>query len=494
MKRAAALLAAVGALAPIGAARAADVPVASAAELAAALGAAKAGDTIVLAAGTYDLTDASCRADGTAAAPITVRSASPLAAKVRFSGVEGFKVTGASWRFEGLDVQGVCATDSACEHAFHVSGGATGFELRGSRVVDFNAQLKVNSARDAGGVMRTPHGGLVEGNELYDTHARATGNPTTKLNIDTGDGWVVRANFIHDFQKGGGDNVSYGAFMKSGGKGGVFERNLVWCERTLKGGVTIGLSFGGGGTANEFCAPAFDPGKPCDPEHTGGTMRNNVVVGCSDVGIYLNRSQSTKILHNTLIATSGVDFRYASSTGEARGNVLAGKMRARDGASFTAVDNLTDVPSADFASWYVDPTAADLRKKGDLGALVDLASQASVTDDFCGRARAGKHDLGAVEHSLGDCDTTRVYPGGPGGGFGADGGAAGSDGGGGSSSGASGASSGGASSGGGASPGAGDDGGCSCVAAGRGRGALGLALALAVALTALGRARRRPAR
>lgn len=487
MRRVAALVVALGAFAPL-TARAADVPVASAAELTAAISAAKAGDTIVLASGTYDLTDASCRADGTSAAPITVRSAVPLGAKVRFSGVEGFKVTGASWRFEGLDVQGVCATDAACEHAFHVSGGAAGFELRGSRVVDFNAQLKVNSARDAGGVMRTPHGGLVEGNELFDTHARATGNPTTKLNIDTGDGWVVRANYIHDFQKGGGDNVAYGAFMKSGGKGGVFERNLVMCERTLKGGVTIGLSFGGGGTANEFCAPAFDPGKPCDPEHTGGTMRNNVVVGCSDVGIYLNRSQSTKILHNTLIATSGVDFRYASSTGEARGNVLAGKIRARDGAAFAGVDNVTDVSSADFAAWYADPSTADLRKKGDLGALVDLASQASVTDDFCGRPRAGKHDLGAVEHSLGDCDTTRVHPGV--GSSGADLGGLGTDGGASSSSGASGAGPGGASSG-GASRGEADEGGCSCAAAGGGRGALGAVVALGAVALALLRRRRR---
>lgn len=172
----------------------------------------------MLASGTYALTGASCSANGTATAPITVKSATSLGAKICFDGLEGFKVRGAHWHFEGLDVQGVCAADSSCEHAFHVGGGAVGFVLRGSRVVDFNAQLKVNSDKDSAGVFQTPHGGLVEGNEIYDTHARATSNPTTKLNIDTGDGWVVRANFLHDFQKGGGDNVSYGAFMKSGGK------------------------------------------------------------------------------------------------------------------------------------------------------------------------------------------------------------------------------------------------------------------------------------
>ncbi len=393
-------------------AAAAEIPVKTSAELTAAIGAAKPGDTLVLADGTYALTGASCSANGTATAPITVKSATPLGAKIRFDALEGFKVRGAHWHFEGLDVQGVCAADSDCEHAFHVGGGAVGFVLRGSRVVDFNAQLKVNSDKDSTGAWQTPHGGLVEGNEIYDTHARATSNPTTKLNIDTGDGWIVRANYLHDFQKGGGDNTSYGAFMKSGGKDGVFERNLVWCEKTLKGGTRIGLSFGGGGTAPQFCAPAFDAAKPCDPEHTGGTMRNNIVLECSDVGIYLNKAKGTKLLHNTLIATAGIDFRFASTTGEARANVLAGKIRGRDGGTFTGVDNLENLTPADFAGFYVAPLAADLRKKGDLAKLLDKATAASVTDDYCARTRTGTHDLGALEHSLGDCDTTKTWPGG----------------------------------------------------------------------------------
>src|SRR5690606_14992952 len=120
----------------------------------------------------------------------------------------------------------------------------------------FNAQLKVNAST---GGAQIPHGGLVEYSEIADTAPRNTDGPVTKLNIDTGDGWVVRGNFIHDFHKNGGDNTSYGAFMKSGGSGGVFERNLVACIHDVDtGGARIGLSFGGGGTAPEFCAPAFD--------------------------------------------------------------------------------------------------------------------------------------------------------------------------------------------------------------------------------------------
>jgi hypothetical protein len=55
---------------------------------------------------------------------------------------------------------------------------------------------------------------------------------------------------------------------------------------------------------------------------------------------------------------------------------------------------------------YVAPVQGDLRKKGDLSALLDKAPP-RVADDYCGRARAGdRHDLGALEHSLGECHTT----------------------------------------------------------------------------------------
>jgi len=391
-----------------GHANAKTVPVADVNALKAAIAAAQPGDEIVLAAGTYKLAGATCGAQGTSAAPILVRATTPLGAKIEFDGLEGFHVTGPHWHFEGLDIRGVCAADSDCEHAFHVTGAADGFRMRRCRVIDFNAQLKVNSSL-VGGVRVAPQGGLVEGNEIYDTHARATSNPVTKLNVDNASGWVARANLIRDFQKGGGDNISYGAFFKGGGKNNTFERNLVICTRDgPSGGTRIGLSFGGGGMSPALCAPAYDASVPCDPENDGGLMRNNIIVSCSDVGIYLNKAKDTKLLHNTLIATSGIDFRFPSSTGEAHGNVLTDKIRLRDGGSFSGSDNLTNVPLSDFNAWYQDPLAGDLRQKGSLAQIVDQGGATpGVTDDYCARTRVdGKHDWGALEHSLGDCVTT----------------------------------------------------------------------------------------
>lgn len=381
-----------------------DVP-----SLTAAISAAAPGDEIVLAAGTYHFTSSPvCGAAGTSAAPIVVHAATPLGAKIEFDALEGFHVTGPNWHFEGLEVQGVCADDSNCEHAFHVTGAASGFVLRGNRLIDFNAQLKVNADKPSGTWLQ-PNGGLVEGNEVYDTHARATSNPVTKLNIDGVDNWVVRANILHDGHKNGGDGVSYQSFMKGGGKNGLYERNLVICTKDdTSGGTRIGLSFGGGGTGPQYCAPAFDASVPCDPEMTDSTMRNNIIVNCSDVAIYLNKSKNSHILYNTMIGTNGVDFRFASTSGEADGNVLASVIRTRDGGMVTKKTNLENVAATDFTAWYVNPLIGDLHKKGDLSSLLGKGTaRPDVTDDYCARLRTGAFDLGALQSSLGDCDTTK---------------------------------------------------------------------------------------
>jgi len=388
---------------------AADViDVATPEELTAAVASAAPGDEIVLADGTYAISqNLSCTAAGTEAQPIVVRAATPLAAKLELATTEGFKVSGAHWHFEGLDVRGVCADDDTCEHAFHVSGAADGFVLRGSRVVDFNAQLKVNAGQ-IGNTFVTPNRGLVENCQLFDTRGRNTSNPVTKLNIDTGDDWVVRGNVLHDAHKLGGDETSYLAFMKSGSRRGVFERNLVICSRDHAGGTRIGLSFGGGGTAPQFCAPAFDAGTPCAVEHEGGTIRNNIIASCSDVGIYLNRGHDSHVLFNTLVDTAGIDFRFETTTGEAAGNLMSGDIHPREQGTVTADGNRVNVDLATFASWYRDPAAGDLTATGDLAELIAAGPpRAEVIDDYCVQPRpSGALTLGAIEHSAGNCDTT----------------------------------------------------------------------------------------
>lgn len=382
---------------------------ANSAELVAAVSAAQPGDEIVLASGTYAIAQdqsLNASAQGSEADPIIVRAAEPLGAVLELATLEGFKVTGSHWRFEDLDIRGVCPDDNNCEHAFHVSGAAHSFVMRHCKIRDFNAQLKVN-ANLVEGSWTAPDDGLIEGCELFDSEPRQTGNPTTKLNIDGGKRWIVRDNYIHDFTKGGGDNVSYGAFMKSGGQDGIFERNLVVCSTTGdQAGVRIGLSFGGGGTGAQFCAPAYDPDVFCAVEHTNGILRNNIIATCTDVGIYLNRATNTQVLFNTLIGTQGVDFRFETTTGSAHGNLMGGSIRDRDGGTHTEGSNTVDVPSESFVGWYQDPAHGDLSITGDISPIAKAAGNRAVLDDYCVRERpAGDFTMGALEHTLGDCET-----------------------------------------------------------------------------------------
>ncbi len=419
-----------------------DVRVTTEPQLRAALAAAQPGDVITLADGTYALTSKlSCVATGTQALPIVVRGETPWGATLESNTLIAIGVSAPFWRFEDFAMRGVCADDSNCEHAFQVTGRATDVVLRRLRLVDFNAQLKVNATPAGDGGYDMPHRGLVERCEVYDTRPRNTANPVTKLNIDTGDDFVVRDNVIRDFSKNGGNFTSYGSFMKSGGKRGLYERNLVLCKSggQAMSDVRLGLSFGGGGTGNQFCAPAFDANVPCAVEHEDGVLRNNVIANCSDVGVYLNRARNTSVLHNTLVGTTGVDFRFDTTSGRAVGNLLTSAVRTRDAATMTATQNVTGVSLATFDAAYASALSGDLRVRGSVAAwLGQVTPPAGVTDDYCARLRTpSAWTAGALEHALGECDAGV-----------ADAGAGGGSGGGGGGS-ATGGSGGGAASGGG---------------------------------------------
>jgi parallel beta-helix repeat protein len=237
---------------------------------------------------------------------------------------------------------------------------------------------------------------------------RDTSNPVTPIDVVGGRRWILRGNFIHDHAKGGGNNVSYAAFLKGNSRDGIMERNLVICELNHTGQVRLGLSLGGGGSGpDKICEDST-----CTPEHQNGILRNNIIVNCPlDVGIYLNEAANTKLYHNTLYNTTGIDVRFEASTADVRYNVLDGKIRERNGGTSTETGNLAQVSDADFKAWFTDPAASDFSLV-DGAALVDKGSPlAEVTDDFCTNTREdGAPDLGAVEYNGdGDCPTTTPF-------------------------------------------------------------------------------------
>jgi hypothetical protein len=371
-----------------------ELIVTTVAELRAALDAAMPGDRITPVPGTYRLTGQPLvlARPGAADAPIVVRGAHLGEVVIESSLLEGFQVSAPYWSFENLAIRGVCQFHADCEHAFHVVGDGHHFVARNLVVQDFNAQFKVNGA---GG--KFPDNGVIENSTLADSRVRDTDQPVTPIDIVGANHWRVEGNLIADFAKGGGDRTSYGAYAKGAATGTRFIRNVVLCEHALAGGqgITVGLSFGGGGTEPQACRD----GK-CIVEHQAGEIADNLIKGCSDAGIYLNRAAKTIVVRNTVLDTAGVDIRYPESVADLAGNLLDGPVRVRDDALLREVDDRTTLPIWLYVgyhpvqSYFVDASRLDLewregaplRARGDEGSI-----------DLCGVRRAARQAYGAFD-------------------------------------------------------------------------------------------------
>jgi hypothetical protein len=299
-----------------------------------AIGNAAAGDVITLLPGDYQLRrTVYARGPASARAPIVVRAARPGTVHIAVTAREAFAVMAPYWRFENLTMRGACTSHSSCEHAFHVTGDARHFVARNNTLHDFNAHFKINGARGT-----FPDHGLIEANTLANSAPRRTALPVTPIDLVAANGWTIRGNLISDFIKAGGDRISYGAFAKGAAEGTVFERNVVLCEAAVAGqpGQRIGLSFGGGGTGKRYCRDGR-----CITEHDKGTMRANLIAGCSDAGMYLNSAANTQILDNTVLDTAGVQVRFPTSGATLEGNLVDGPLRADEGGVLREGDNLT---------------------------------------------------------------------------------------------------------------------------------------------------------
>ncbi len=368
---------------------------------------AKPGQVITIKPGIYRFHGRSIPVThaGTVQQPIMVRANRLGEAQLEFSMLEGFHVMAPYWVFENLIITGTCKNDSDCEHAFHVVGDAQGFVLRNSTIKDFNAHVKVNGSSG-----HYPDNGLIEHSNFYNQHARKTPNPVNLLNINSVDNWRVQSNLLADFMKSGGDKLSYGAFMKGNGRKGIFENNLVICEMNLtySGKTQVALSFGGGGTGTAFCRD-----QSCETEHSEGIIKNNIILNCpTDVAIYLNKAAKTRIYHNALINTLGIDARFGSTSALIANNIIAGRIKDRDGATTIRQNNLIDIDCVQPGSYwpfscavdelYQAPYTGDFRlQKGSLILGRGITINKKMTD-FCDNTADPQHpDLGPIQYSNG---------------------------------------------------------------------------------------------
>ncbi len=294
-----------------------DISVNSTAQLDSAFRQASAGTRIILLSGVYKVYRLDTVSGGTAENPIIVEAATPGMAVIQATGSEAISIHHPYWIIKGLTIEG----SPNSEHAFHITNNADNVIIKENTLVNFHAQIKVNGENNG-----FPDNGLIENNDLFNTQIRNTDSPVTTVDIVAGNNWIIRGNYIADFAKGLSDKTSYGVFIKGNSMKGLIERNLVICANNTQGSIRVGMSFGGGGTGTAFCE-----NQDCSIENTGGVMRNNIVLNCSDVGIYLNKARDTVITNNTLLMTTGIDVRFPESNAMIQDNILTGAIRERDG-------------------------------------------------------------------------------------------------------------------------------------------------------------------
>lgn len=390
--------------------------VATAQALLDAIAAAQAGDVIEILPGHYVIPRPyfDAKASGTLEQPIVVRARRPGTVRLDFGAsdlgfIQGFLLQGPHWTVENLELRGVCSDDMACEHAFHVVGNAHHIIIRNNVVRNFNAPVKVNLDFNTRAI---PDDGLIEHNLFANDRPRATTNPVNMLDLVAASNWRVRANVYADFARSVGDGVSYGPYMKGAGHGGVIENNLIVCSLRHSGGTRIGLSLGGGGSGSDgtICAD-----NACAFEHRHAIIRNNLVMNCSDVGLYLNNSPDALIANNSFIATRGIDVRFARSTARLVNNVIDGRILSRDGGSFVSETDLTagwraGLLHAVSADVYSDPRHGVFGVR-DADRLVGGTRLPDPGRDFCGRPREpASPGLGAVMAGEGSCGASLKLP------------------------------------------------------------------------------------
>lgn len=270
-------------VAAVGAAWAKEITADTPAAIKAAIAAAKPGDTVVMKPGDYDMGDrVNVNVSGEKGKPITIRCA----------GEKGYAV----WRTRGGNR---CCSISGAHVVFigiHFAGDA-----KGSDDVVFLQpsadDLRFTDCKISGSGMfgvKTARTRETAVDDFIFEHCEMFDVASTGFDMVCGDRCVLRGNYIHDYGKAGGGGTHYGIFMKGGGKHGIIEGNVV--DGGKRGGVLVGISFGGGLTGAQWL-PLVD-GKAA-PEHEGGIARNNIVMNVSDDAYYSNNASECR-WHNNL--------------------------------------------------------------------------------------------------------------------------------------------------------------------------------------------------
>jgi hypothetical protein len=363
---------------------AATITVTNVGELLSAAASLQSGQTIELAAGTYNLAgvaQAIFIPQGITNWSIRGATGNRDEVVIKGGGMAGGVLFGIWMRNSPNGTLADFTIDGTRDNAIIVNSGCDGMLFHNLRVIDSGSQF-IKSNPDGNGVGN--NNGIVE-YCVFEYRTTDSDNYTNGVDVHAGDGWIVRHNLFRNFLSPVGQGLAGPAVLAwNGSSNTIVDGNtFINCAR----GVSLGLI----DKANGF-------------DHEGGLIVNNVfyrdrLPQSVDVPIFVGDSPGTKVLHNTVLAggsyPSAIEYRFASSTGlEIKNNLTDAPITARNGADGDVDVNRTDAVE----SWFENVLAADLHLVADAPVIGQAATLPDAPLDVDGNARGGAADFGADEY------------------------------------------------------------------------------------------------
>ncbi len=346
----------------------------------------KSGVTIVLAPGTYRLTDALMIRGPLTDVAIRGRTgnrddvviAGPGMTKAGAGGVAYGIWTGG--RVERITIANLTIRD-VYYHPIIFNPGTERPHVYNVRLVDAGQQfIKANPGPGGGGV----NGGVVEYSVIEYTRT-AESDYTNGVDVHGGANWIIRHNLFRNIVAPDDRLAGPAILVWNHSRDTLVEGNtFLNCAR----GIAYGLDVKPGG------------------DHAGGIIRNNVFYRSKDepgdVGIIVSDSRETQVLNNTVFVSgtypTPIEYRFTGATDILlANNLLDGVIGRRDGATGIERSNSTEAA----AEMFVSPATGDLHLNATARAAIDRGSQlANVTDDWDGEPRpaGAASDIGAHEY------------------------------------------------------------------------------------------------
>lgn len=350
------------------------------------------GTTILIADGTYDLTN-TLNIRGVSG--VTIRSASGNrdAVVLRGRGMSNTSYGDVPHVMAIYDASDVLIADVTLRDAYfhliqiHGEDDADGFHLYNTRLVDAGEQFVKGSTAGPPGPYADD--GIVECS-LFEYTDRARSDYTNAVDVLAGSGWIIRDNVFRNIRAPEGQLAGPAILMWRNSLNTIVERNLfIECDRAIALGLSSPDANSRDGTTTY--------------DHQGGVIRNNMIYreGPGDIGITVNYSRDVEISHNTVIQNGTfpwgtIEYRFGSTSAHIANNLTDGPIWDRGGAA-ALEGNVTNAGS----SWFVDMAAGDLHLTAAAVPAIDTAAATvTVTDDFDGHFRpiGDSADVGADEY------------------------------------------------------------------------------------------------